>query len=332
MKHIKSNQTGLSLVELMIAITLGLIVSGAVATIFLQSKASYSQNDEIGYLQDNGRFALNTIAHDLELAGFFGGMAAPGTIVFETDSTVDDYLMAGIECGPATKVINGTASWTYDARSAINYRSGPVTDTVVAAQFPCIAGYQSDSDFLTIKRVRGNKITDKNDLAENTVYLYTNRSEGAFNTKDVELQSYQTAWEYIANLYYIKDNTLKKMYLGWDDINGNFNMFETDMAEGIEKFHILWGIDSQGEGAEGTAADYYTSSPSNTELRNAVTARVYVLARSSKEVNGYSNEKSYQLGDISINFTLNSDGYYRRVFSTAVALRNPIMLNTFEGN
>jgi type IV pilus assembly protein PilW len=327
MKQNHNTQSGLSLVELMVALTIGLIVSGAVATIFIQSKSSYTQNDEINYLQDNGRYALNMLASDLEVAGFFGGMAAPDTITFETDTTVDNYLVGGsnLECGPATYTINSVASWTYDASTPIGYDSDP-SSTTVATNYPCVAGYQSGSDFLTVKRVRGNPATGS--LANNTVYLYTDRSDGYFATNAVTLPSTMKAWEYYVHLYYLKDNTLKKMYLAYDSINHNYAMYETDMAEGIERFHIVFGID--GSSDTDTIPDYYTSTPTANELTSAVTARIYVLARGSQEMSGYTNAKTYQLGDLTVNYSSNSDSYYRRVFSTAVVLRNPAMIKKFS--
>lgn len=322
MKHPTPFQTGLSLVELMVAMTIGLVVSGAVATIFIQSKASYRQNDEINFLQDNGRYVLNVLANDLELAGFYGGIVAPISITFETDPTVDDYLIGGgnFECGPATRIINSVASWTYDASMPITYLSAPASGTDVAFNYPCVAGYQTNSDFLSIKRVRGNPINATASLEPHKVYLYGDLDDGEFHTNAVSLPSTLTAWEYYVHLYYIKDNTLKKMYLGWDDTNSRFAMYDTDLAEGIEKFHIVFGI----AGADTTTVDFYTSSPTPTQLAAAVTARVYVLARGSKEMSGYTNDKTYQLGDITMDFSSNSDSYYRRVFSTSVVLRNNI--------
>jgi type IV pilus assembly protein PilW len=321
MRQINTNQRGLSLVEIMVALTIGLVVSGAVGTIFIQSKNSYTQNDEINYLQDNGRYALNVLASDLEVAGFFGGMAAPSTITFQTDSGQTDYFLidgSNLECGSGT-------NWTYDAGTAISYSTEP-SSTYVEAHYPCVAGYQSGTDFLSIKRVRGNPVTGS--LASNTVYLFTDRSDGAFHNNTVTLPSSMTAWEYYVHFYYIKDNTLKKMYLAYDSNTHKYAMQETDLAEGIERFHVVFGIDSATD--TDSIPDYYTSSPSATELASAVTARVYVLARGSKEMSGYTNSKIYQLGDVTVNYATNSDGYYRRVFSTAVALRNVAMVSKFS--
>jgi hypothetical protein len=45
-----------------------------------------------------------------------------------------------------------------------------------------------------------------------------------------------------------------------------------------------------------------------------------VLVRGSSEVNGYSNDKSYQLGDL--NVAAANDGYYRKVYGTTVLMKN----------
>ena len=314
MKPIQYTQSGLSLVELMVAITIGLIVSSAVGTIFIQSKASYTQNDEINFLQDNGRYALNQLASDLEVAGFFGGMAAPSAITFAAGAP---FLLTGsaLECGPGT-------NWTYDASAPIGYDFAP-SSSDVATNYPCIAGFQPGSDFLTIKRVRGNSVSA---LADHTVYLFTDRSDGSFQIKPATLPSSQTAWEYYVHLYYLKNNTLKKLYLGWDD--SKYAMRETDLAEGIEKFHIVFGIDSTTD-TDGIP-DFYTGNPTADQLASAVTARIYVLARGTKEMAGYTNAKTYHLGDVTVDYSSNSDGYYRRVFSTAVVLRNAAMIAKFS--
>ena len=55
------NQKGFALIELMIGLVLGLFVTGIVITVFMQSKRSYNQDDEIARLQENGRYALQVM-------------------------------------------------------------------------------------------------------------------------------------------------------------------------------------------------------------------------------------------------------------------------------
>lgn len=65
-------QRGLSLVELMVSLVLGLLLSLGVVNIFISSKSSYQQQTALSELQENARFALDFIARDLRMAGYSG--------------------------------------------------------------------------------------------------------------------------------------------------------------------------------------------------------------------------------------------------------------------
>jgi type IV pilus assembly protein PilW len=64
----KKQQTGFSLVELMVGLVIGLLVSAIIITVFTQSKKSYSQDEEISQLQENGRYALQLLTRELSMA------------------------------------------------------------------------------------------------------------------------------------------------------------------------------------------------------------------------------------------------------------------------
>ncbi|WP_097462272.1 PilW family protein [Mangrovitalea sediminis] len=72
MQGLSLNQQGLSLVELMIALVLGLIISLGVINIFIQSKNTYQTQDAISQVQENARFALDFLARDIRMAGYTG--------------------------------------------------------------------------------------------------------------------------------------------------------------------------------------------------------------------------------------------------------------------
>lgn len=63
---------GMSLVELMVAITIGLIVLAAVSTVFVNSKANYTTQESAARLQESARFAIHFMARDLRMAGYYG--------------------------------------------------------------------------------------------------------------------------------------------------------------------------------------------------------------------------------------------------------------------
>jgi len=68
--HTWKRQTGLSLVELMIAIALGLFVAAAMVSLFINSKQNYRLNENMSRLQENARFAVSFITRDIRMADY----------------------------------------------------------------------------------------------------------------------------------------------------------------------------------------------------------------------------------------------------------------------
>jgi len=62
--------SGFTLIELMIAITISAILLNGVIQMFLSSKQSYRTADGIGRMQENARYAMDTLAFDLRQSGF----------------------------------------------------------------------------------------------------------------------------------------------------------------------------------------------------------------------------------------------------------------------
>ena len=65
-------QTGLSLIELMIAMVVGLILMAGVLSVYISSRQGYSTNNAVATVQENGRFALDFIRGPTRQAGFMG--------------------------------------------------------------------------------------------------------------------------------------------------------------------------------------------------------------------------------------------------------------------
>lgn len=64
-----TTQGGLSLIELMIAITLGLMISMTLGYIMVGSRSTYRTQDASARVQDTGRFALEFIGRQIRAAG-----------------------------------------------------------------------------------------------------------------------------------------------------------------------------------------------------------------------------------------------------------------------
>ncbi len=70
-----TRQSGLSLIELMVAMTLGLVITSSLGYIMLGSRATYRTQDASARVQDTGRFAIEYIARELRAAGRTGDMS-----------------------------------------------------------------------------------------------------------------------------------------------------------------------------------------------------------------------------------------------------------------
>jgi type IV pilus assembly protein PilW len=64
--------SGFTLVELLIAMTLGVFMMAGVLAVFISSKQSYAQQDALGQMQENARFALEMLSRETRMAGFGG--------------------------------------------------------------------------------------------------------------------------------------------------------------------------------------------------------------------------------------------------------------------
>ena len=74
----KRGSRGLMLIELMIAMLIGLFLIGGAIAVFIASKRSYTETEAFSRMGESGRFALQLLITDLRRAGFFGEVGAAG--------------------------------------------------------------------------------------------------------------------------------------------------------------------------------------------------------------------------------------------------------------
>ena len=63
-------QSGFSLIELMIAITLGLVILAALTSFFVQTSGNRTEMERNTRQIENGRYAIDAMREDIGLAGF----------------------------------------------------------------------------------------------------------------------------------------------------------------------------------------------------------------------------------------------------------------------
>ena len=70
MKPLKRLPMGFSLVELMVAMTIGLALTLVVAQLFLGSRQTQATQDDLARIQEGARFAVELMAKELRMAGY----------------------------------------------------------------------------------------------------------------------------------------------------------------------------------------------------------------------------------------------------------------------
>lgn len=92
-------ERGFSLIELMIALTIGLLLSGFMVAIIVNTSATNKEIDKSNRQIENGRYASELLREDVRLAGFYGDygnvLPAAGALATVCSSAVAD-LLAGL--------------------------------------------------------------------------------------------------------------------------------------------------------------------------------------------------------------------------------------------
>ncbi|ANB01447.1 PilW family protein [Ectothiorhodospira sp. BSL-9] len=113
MKHAKQ-QKGLSLVELMVALVIGLILTAGVIHVFLGNQVAYRETQRFSALQDNIGFAVDFMVRDIRGADAIAETTSPEgiSVIRHRDAAVCGVSGSGSEviyhvdgdslrCGPA---------------------------------------------------------------------------------------------------------------------------------------------------------------------------------------------------------------------------------------
>ncbi len=128
---------GFSLVELLLALALGLLVIGGLVRLFAGSKQAYALLHDQARLQESGRYALAFIGRSARAAGYLGCNALPGHLV----NTLNGHLDALFELDlrRAVDAFDGSAG---ASPAAFAQAAGIDADEVIAG-----------TDILTLRRL-----------------------------------------------------------------------------------------------------------------------------------------------------------------------------------
>ena len=90
----------MTLVEVMIAMLLGVFLMGGVLQVFASSRQTYRVHEATSRMQENGRMALEVLSRDIRMADFWGCASDPSNFVNNLDETGTgyvDFLSGGVD-------------------------------------------------------------------------------------------------------------------------------------------------------------------------------------------------------------------------------------------
>jgi type IV pilus assembly protein PilW len=342
----RARQRGLSLVELMIGLTIGLVLTLGMFTLITNSSNAFKVQDDFARMQENASSAMRYISTSLRSAGFYG-YAADFSLINTTGgavSTVND-------CGSATNI--PASNWALALEFPVFGLAG-LPQSGINATVPCItaANYleiTGGQQILVTRGALGARITDPNsdgDLSDGiatvrnfqtTIFLQASPVRGLIfygndfathktsglaiplaNGNDVDI------FEYATHVYYLRpcsrfatgvttctaaaDDGRPIPTLARQELVGS-TMTEIALAEGIERMALLYGIDNAPFGALDGVADFYTTTPGALDWVNVVSVRVTLLVRSTLLNPQYDDStKTYDLnGDNVVDYRCTTD-------------------------
>ncbi|MGN6451611.1 MAG: PilW family protein [Steroidobacteraceae bacterium] len=353
-------QRGFSMVELMVAIVLALLLTGAVISVFIGSRSAYEATAGVGDMADSGRFALNLIGQSVRSAGNLAcnsAMSATSSPLLPVTDINTNFAqgITGFEANgtgngaaialPAAPVPGAASNWTPNLDAAVTgATAGPVGLPV------------QGSDVLVVRSsvARVAPVYTVADAAPGAVNVSVTQLPGppapamaalqyaaiADCTKSVIFQVAAIANGAPANLSLIgalpvgfsagalvAPLTTTIYYIGVGS-DGDSALFRLELPNGgaqelvpdVENMQLLYGIDAAGTQ---TAGAYVTAAQVGTS--NVVSIQVALLVASPPgNKPGAARPPLDMIGTPPARVTVPRDNRSRKVFSAIINLRNAV--------
>ncbi len=325
MSSSRHQQRGVSMIELMISMALGLLLIAGIGTVFLGSREGQRVQSATARLQEDSRFAFYMLAHDLRMAGFRGcsppdlidhtqNPASPsaGTDPFTTlgiagtdgGSDPDKFtLLTTADAGlhlVTPYPPNSSATLFVETNKSLNEG-----DTVLLSD--CGAG---DFFMITSTNTQASGSMKKIEVGHNTGTVIDgvrNYNQGVCTNPGSNPHCLSKSYDSGAMLYRISSISYEVKTNAHGDLalyRQEDNDAPNELISGIDDLQLLYGQDLDGDGS---ADRYLSAGDPALDMEEAVSLRMTVtLATSSDERISSSN----------------ADGRLRQSFSTTVAIRN----------
>jgi type IV pilus assembly protein PilW len=331
-------QRGLSLIELMISMAIGLFLLAGLVGIFVNSSQTNAELFKAAQQIENGRFAMQIIGDDLALAGYQGYYAAPAAAATPNNPCVTDAPTLFSDMAMPVQGYNAPAS-----------PPAPLSGCLPPAN------HLPGTDILVIRRA-DSQATAGNTFQIGRVYIQHNGNQddnpvvkaataatgtlGAGNTFPLMRKDTVTpapVRKVHVHIYFVSPCSVPtgggSTCTGASDDNGNpiptlkrleliAGAWQTvPIAEGIENLQYDYGVDADSDGSPETP---FVQNPATApDWSNVVAVHVNLLARNVEASPGYTDAKTYNLGQfVSVTPIGAATSYKRHAYTAQVRIVN----------
>ncbi len=329
---LQQRQTGFSLIEVMVALTLGLMMLAGLVTLVVNTSKNYGEVDKASQQMEGGRFALDLLSFDLKHAGFYGDLASPAVVGLP--AAMPDA------CSRVPATIEGALQLAVQGE-----------DSPGATGLGCVNNHRAGTDILVIRRTAATVGQDINALTAGQLYLQSLpippiggdavvvdiASGNADDLTRFPLQRPATNTnpgptpgeirQLRTDIYYVSrcssaacaDTLPTLMRVELQVIGGALSWNTVPLVEGVENMQIDYWVDNDGD----SIGDVVVTDPGSLlNWSRVVGAQISLLVRNIEPTMGYTdNQKTYNLGLTAI--AAPGDAYRRHVYTTSVRLENP---------
>lgn len=313
---------GMTLVELMVALAIGMFLMIGAITILMQGRTTFQVSETMARLQENARFALDVLEPDIRMAHYWGLTTRPNAIegrARQTD-TASTLFSAPHSCG---------TNWHLDLELAVEGTNGTYSWDCLPA-----FGAVADADTLVIRRASQNPVVP----AGGWLHLQSARVmdstifEGAAVPAGYIPATSQTH-RLVVNGYYVATGSslgntvpsLRRKTLGAGPA-----FFDEEILPGVEDMQIQFGVDTDPVGSANRGViDRYVNPddpildrthPSYMEEAEILAVRLWLRIRAERPETGYVDTATYNYAGREVGPF--NDGFRRVVVSKTIYLRN----------
>jgi type IV pilus assembly protein PilW len=340
----RGRQRGVTLIELLVGVAIGLIVAAALLGLYANASLNGYNLQRTSVQIENARYAGELLREDLELAGFFGEVSVDGACWSPSGSpngaACPSFPNPEPEPDPCATVPTGFNVMPLRLPTPVRgYGAGEVLG--------CLGNRRAGTDAIAVRRLEVFP-TPVASLGGGNAQYYVQHSfcEGdppaakmvfgkdaaQFTLRNRACTAINQVRAYISRIYFVADcnrcgvdtiPTLKRL-----DLVGN-QLVETPLVEGIETLRFEYGLDTEAAPArlDGIANEYRTdTAPVGEASRwsNVVSLKVHYIVRSIDAARGetVTTPQTFDFGGAGTVATA-ADGFQRRAYSTTVRLVNP---------